>query len=291
MIKKILFALLFLVLVVFLMFQFKVLWVLAPYYEVESFVDLEVPIMDMNAYDSIINTHRRPYIYNLKTQEGGEVFVVGINHTKDVANPQLDSLRKTWEQANPDVALVEGRVGNLITWFQDPIKELGEGGLVTYLANKNKVDLYSWEPPREKEIELLLQDFPADQLAMFYTFRPYFSNMRYGKPSDPEKALQDYLNSRTDYKHLKGIFTSWEQLDQKWQQDFPGIEWRDYPSGRGFPDGYLHDIWNRSNLARDEYMIQIILELVKNEKKVFVTMGASHAPRIEATLTKAIEKI
>ena len=96
-----------------------------------------------------------------------------------------------------------------------------------------------------------MKQFPVEQIAMFYTFRPYFSNMRHGKPKNPEKKLQGYLKSRTNYKHIKGIYRSWEELDSIWQKDFPAINWRDYSDERGWPKGYLYDIWNASNLSRD----------------------------------------
>ena len=276
---------------VLLLIYFKVLWLLAPNYQVTEYVKLEVPVMNMKAYEEIWEEHRRPYIYTIKSKNNGEVYIVGIDHTKNPNDPQLDSIRHFWNKSNPDIALVEGKVGNLFTWLQDPVKELGEGGLVTHLANRDRVKLYSWEPPKEEEIEMLIKDFPAQEIAMFYTFRPYFSNMRYGKPDNPEKALQEYLDSRTDSPHLKGVFKSWQELDHKWRKDFPNIEWRDYPAGSGFPPGYLYDIWNRSNLARDEYMIQIILDLIQKGKVVFVTMGSSHAPRIEETLQAAINDL
>ncbi|MEM6642535.1 MAG: hypothetical protein AAF616_06120 [Bacteroidota bacterium] len=290
MIKKIGIAIGLLCGFVLALFYFKVLWVLAPHYEVTNPVKLAVPIMDMEAYKEIWDTHRRPYIYTIHSPEyQGSVCIVGVDHTKDSANPQLDSLLYYWEVFNPEVALVEGRVGNLITWFQDPVKELGEGGMVTQLANKKGIDLYSWEPTREDEIASLIKKYSSEEVAMFYTFRPYFGNMRYGEYSDPESALQGYLESRTDYPEIQGVFTSWEELDRKWKEDFPGIEWRNYGAGKGYPDGYLDEIWNHVNIFRDEHMISAIVELVKEGQKVFVTMGASHAPRIEKSLKVVLE--
>ena len=290
MLKKILIAFLSLVVVILLLIYFNVLWLLAPYYEVKNFVPIEVPIMDMDEYKQISATHRRPYHYKIETKEGGKVYIVGVDHTKNPKDPQLDTIRAIWNQFDADVALVEGRVGNLFLWLQNPVAELGEGGLVTYMANKAAIDVYTWEPPRESEIKLLQQQFPVKQIAMFYAFRPYFSNMRYGKPDNPEEKLQDYLESRTDYDGIRGLYATWEELDMVWQRDFPDYDWRNHSSGNGWPKGYLHDIWNASNNARDEYMIQIILDLVGDGKKVLVTMGSSHAPRIEQTLQFAIQK-
>jgi len=110
-----------------------------------------------------------------------------------------------------------------------------------------------------------------------------------GKPKNPEKKLQSYLESRTDYEHIKDVFQSWEELDSIWRRDFPNIEWRNYSDENGWPDGYLHDLWNSSNMARDFHLVQIVIELVQKGETVFVTMGSSHAPRIEEALRKSIQ--
>lgn len=268
---------------------FDVLWLMAPYYKVEQETELTVPVMDMKAYDEIINTHRRPYIFSEEESGKGAYCIVGVDHTKNPEDPSVDSIRHYWSEFDADVALVEGGVGNLFTWLQDPLETLGEGGLVTSLANKKGIDLYSWEPQRQEEIDYLLKQFTAEEVAMFYTFRPYFSNMRYETYADPEAALQGYLKDRTDYPGIEGVFSSWEQLDAKWKADHPGIGWRDFGAGHSFPDGYLFDIGNRINIMRDEHMIMSIVGLMRKGNRVFVTMGASHAPRIEETLRAALE--
>ncbi|MEM9984266.1 MAG: hypothetical protein AAF804_04160 [Bacteroidota bacterium] len=290
MIKKTFIGIGILMLLVLSLFYFKVIWVLAPYYDVEQPIELEVPVMDMQAYKEIWGTHRRPYIYTLGASgAGGALCVVGIDHTKDPRDPQLDSIQHHWQKFDADIALVEGRVGNLITWLQDPVTELGEGGMVTQLANEKGIQLYSWESKREDEIAFLLKKYPPEEVAMFYAFRPYFSNLRYGKYDDPEAQLQEYLASRTDYDGIRGVFETWQELDAKWQADFPGIGWRDYGAGKGYPEGYLDEIWNLINIYRDEHMIMVIHELVQKGNRVFVTMGASHAPRIENTLKAALK--
>ncbi|MGH1366578.1 MAG: hypothetical protein ACRBF0_23655 [Calditrichia bacterium] len=287
--KGILLVLVALIALVFILIYFNVLWLMAPSYDVKQYIELKEPIMDMLAYEEIWETHRRPYIYSVLAANGGGVWVMGVEHSKDVDHPQMDSIRYYWEKAQPNLALAEGGVGNLVRYLQHPIKTNGEGGLLRQLADDAGVELYSWEPRREIEIELLMRDFPVEQIAMFYTLRPYFSNMRFGRPDSPEAALQDYLNSRTDYKHLRGVYTSWTELDSIWQRDFPDKDWREHSSGNGWPKGYLHSIWNKSNVARDEHMVQIILEAVGEGKTVFVTMGASHAPRVEKTLRAELE--
>lgn len=285
--KKIVTGVIVYAVIVALLFGCNVMWTSPSHYKVENSQNLEEPIMSMDEYDTIINTHRRPYIYSIKGEKG-EVFILGVEHSKDPKHPQFEAIRQNWEKAKPTIALIEGRLGFLFIWFQDPIEKFGEGGLTSYLAKKNGADLYSWEPTRENEIDFLLEEFTAAQIAMFYSFRPYFSNMRYGKPDNPEKKLQEYLKSRTNYDHIRGIYKSWEDLDKAWQKDFPEINWRDYSDEYGWPEGYLSEMANDSNLSRDYHMLNIILELLENGETVFITMGASHAPRIEKTLSKAL---
>lgn len=270
-------------------FYFNILWKSPGFYKIKQPKELIEPIMDMEAYSQILQTHRRPYCFSVSSSSGGKVYIVGIEHTRDKNNSQLDTIQNIWNEVKPTVALVEGRLGFLFAWFQNPVEEYGEGGLVSQLSKENGIDLYTWEPKREDEIDFLLKNFTAKQIAMFYSFRPYFSNMRFGKPDNPEAKLQHYLNSRTDYDQIRDIYISWEELDEIWRKDFPEINWRDYSDEYGWPEGYLRQIASASNLARDYHMIQIIIELVNNGETVFVTMGSSHAPRIENAIKSIIK--
>jgi len=287
--KKVLISIVLFFLFIAILFSCNVIWKSPSFYDVKENIELITPIMDMEAYKEIWQIHRRPYCYSIRSKSKGEVHILGVEHITDPNNAQFDTIRNLWNRANPTVALVEGRLGFLFTWFQDPIDKYGEGGLVSGLAKKDGISLYTWEPTRDDEIEILMKQFPVEQIAMFYTFRPYFSNMRHGKPENPEEKLQEYLKSRTNYEHIKGIYQSWEELDSIWQKDFPEINWRDYSDEQGWPKGYLYDIWNASNLSRDFHLVQIITELVEKGEVVFVTMGASHSPRIENTLKGMIK--
>jgi hypothetical protein len=261
-----------------------------PQYSVNKAPITSEQIMGMDEY-AAISGHRRPFVYEIQSTSGGKVCVVGIDHTKDVSDPQLDTIRKVWAGLNPTVALVEGRLGFYIPAIHNPIVKFGEGGLVSELSRKSGVRIYSWEPTRNDELNIMIAKFPAEKLAMFYALRPYFSNLRFGKPSNPEQGLQEYIDDRTDYDLIRGYITSWEQIDKNWQHDFPNEkDWRDYSDEVGWPRGYLFDIWNESNLARDVHMCNTVVDLVAKGEVVFVTMGSSHAPRIESALRVAIGK-
>lgn len=288
--KKIVYVLILFIGLVFILFFFDVLWKSPSFYKVEKNATLEFPIMDMNAYGEIISTHRRPYIYTLTTKTGASVSIVGVDHRNDPTHPQFDSIRLEWQKLNPDVALVEGRLGFLFTWVQDPIEEYGESGLTSSLAKKEGKELYTWEPSRDDEVAILQQKFSAEQLAMFYSLRPYFPLSNRGLVENPEEKIQEFIDSRTDYDHIRGVINSYKDLDSVWKKHYPNLDWRTYTNKRGYmPKGIMHELWNASNIARDEHLTQIILELLKKNKNVFVTVGVSHAPRIEETLKRSIK--
>ncbi len=286
--KKVFITLLSLIILFILLMYFNIIWKSPSYYKVSNYVTLQEPIMNMKDYESIWETHRRPYIYSIESKNGGRATIVGVEHTNDPKHSQFDTINRLWNDIKPNVALVEGRMGFMFTWFMDPIEKYGESGLVSSLAKKDNVELYTWEPTRDDEIPILLKKQSADKIAVFYSFRAFFSNQRNGKYQNPEGKLQEYLEDRTDYDKIRNIYTSWKQLDSVWNKDFPNLNWREYSTGNGWPDGYLHDLWNGSNLARDEQLIQIILEEVNKGNNVFATVGVSHAPRIEKTLKKAL---
>lgn len=265
-----------------------VIWRSPKYYHLEKHRTIASPVMDMAAYDSIISTHRRPYIYSISAKNGATVSVVGVEHINDESHPQFDSIKQEWDKLNPDIALVEGRLGFLMPLFQDPIEKYGEGGLTSSLAKKGSKKLYTWEPSREDEIRLLLKKYSKEQLAMFYCLRPYLGK----KHTDPDARMEELIKSRTDYDGLQNTFQSVADLDLEWEKYYPDLAWRTYSNKRGYmPEGIMSDMWNSSNLARDEHMIQVILESLENKKNVLVTMGVSHAPRIETALRSSIESI
>ena len=288
--KKIIFGFVIFCIVILLLFKFNILWKSPSYYKLEKDITLETPIMDMETYmKELVNIHRRPYIYEIKSKNKGKAIIVGVNHLNDPSNSQFDSIRHYWNLYNPSVALVEGRMGFFINGIQNPIEEYGESGLSSSLAKTKNIDLYTWEPTRENEIEALIKIYPSKKLAMFYSLRPFFGIPIEERKDSPEKKLQKLIDERTDYEQLKNSITKWEEIDSIWKKDFPDSDWRSFSSDYGFP-GYLHDIWNSSNLFRDEHMVKIILELINKDETVFVTMGSSHAPRIENTLLASVNK-
>ena len=264
-----------------------VAWRSPPFYRAPA-ARLPVPILTMAQYDSLSETHARPYLVRAENGSGA-LLLFGASHTRDPADPQLVRLSREWAAFHPTTALVEGRLGFLFPHLMDPVESYGEMGAVAALARAAGVPLHTWEPEREWEVARMLDSFPAQRVALFYVLRPYFSQLRFGRPADPDGFVEEFRRKRTRYPGLEGTLPSMAAIDSVWTRDFAGLpDWRETSDAYGLP-GYLDQLSARSNAIRDEHLAAVLLDLVRRGKRVFAVAGSSHAVKLDAALHAAME--
>ncbi len=258
-------------------------WRSPSYYTEYDTVILKEPPLSSEQYSLLNGKHSEPYVVSIPDT----LILFGARHTKDPKDPQIDSIETLWKLFEPNVALVEGRQGFLFRWFSDPIEHYGEGGYVADLAKESSVPYYTWEPPFEMEVREMLLHYPQKRVALFYILRPYFGQMKFGKPSDPDEFVAGTIVRRTTIEGLEGSINSVAEIDSLWGADFSGRkDWRDTDDRYGWP-GYLNEIAASSNAFRDEHFARVIIHLVQKGKKVFAVCGSSHAVKLEKTLLSA----
>jgi len=273
---------------VILLLGLTFVWRSPAYYTAYGTVDLPVQVMTSEEYDKVIQTHPRPYIVTIDLPQSGALLLYGSQHTRDPGDPQFGDMKQRWDAFRPDVALVEGRLGFLIPGFMDPVEQFGESGAVYGWARKAGIDAYTWEPKRAQEVTMLVKEFPRERVALYYSLRPYFGDVRFGKPGNPDERIESYIASRTDYPELKGLLHTAADVDALWRKDFADLpDWRDTDDKNGFP-GYLRDISQRVNRLRDEHVARSAINLVRKGHRVFVVAGASHAVMLEPALRGAL---
>lgn len=274
----------FIIIAIILAFASSLFWRSPDYYTDYGSIELAAPLLTGEEYDALVDTHPRPYIVELETQNGGALLLYGSEHTQDPNDPQIADIQTRWNNFQPTVALVESRLGFFVQGFQNPVEEYGEMGWAFWLARKDNIPVYTWEAPREREIQYTLEQYPREQVALFYILRPYFSNLRYGKPDDPDSVAEGHIRERKDYPGIENTITSIAQIDAIWRRDFPGeADWRDTSDQFGLP-GYLGEIASRSGEARDEHFVRVIIDLVQKGERVFAIAGSSHAVKLEPAL-------
>ena len=268
----------------------KNIWRSPPYFpQSVNEVALSAHIMTMDEYDQVIDSHVRPYVVQIEGNPGA-VLLYGSEHTKSPNDPQMMDIQNRWEAFNPTVALVEGRLGFLAEGFMNPVTEFGESGWVYKLARDDSLPAYTWELQREDEVSLMLEKYPKERVALFYILRPYASNLRYGKPEDPEAILEQYIRERTKIPGLEDSFKSVEDIDYVWQRDFKDYpDWRDTSDQHGWP-GYLDEIADAANIIRNEHLAKLIVYLAQKGERVFIIAGSSHAVSLDAALKSELIK-
>ncbi|MEM7106470.1 MAG: hypothetical protein AAF502_25315 [Bacteroidota bacterium] len=288
MIKKIILSLIASILIFIIWGWFSIWRSPAQFTDYES-CGFDSLILSMDEYWKIIDQHPRPYIISIDNENAGSLFFFGSTHTTDPKHPEIKMIRDTWDNFQPTLALVEGRLGFLMPGFMHPIKTYGEMGAVNKLAKRSGVKTLSWEMPIENEITQVLDKFSAEQVSLFYILRPYFSNFRHGKPEDPDQFIQQFL-SRGSVTGLDGIIGSVEDIDKVWQRDFASLpDWRDTSDEYGLP-GYLQEVSYESNMVRNKHLACLITHFVNLGERVFAIGGSSHPVCIDRAVTSAIEK-
>jgi hypothetical protein len=260
-------------------------WRRLPYYTDYGMIDLTVPVMTEAGYDSVFETHARPYVYEIDF-DSGAVLIYGAEHTKDPADSQIADIETRWKQFRPTVALCESRLGILFPGIMNPVREMGEAGWTHHLARRDGVPTFSWEPTPAVLMEQMFRlPYSKEQIALRLKLGPYFSNRRYGKPANPESYVEDFLDTPDRWPGLETTLTNAAEIDECWKKHFPnGPDWREVSDEHDLP-GFLNSI--STNPARDEHFARVVIDLVKRGERVFAVAGSSHVVKLEPALLGA----
>jgi hypothetical protein len=275
--------------VVFGAWALVAVWLLGTaWYAVPAYAPRRVParddrILTAAEYGALVDTHPRPFVVEVAGRNGGRAVIFGAEHTRQPQDPQLAVIRTHWEALAPTVALVEGDLGMLFPRFMDPVRTFGETGYVHLLARGAGIETYSWEPPVETIVAAALaQGFSPELVALRWILNPYFSNLRHGRPEDPEAFVEDTFAERCSVAPIANVLTTMDEVQAAWDRAFPsGPDWRDVSDQFGLP-GELGAM--DLNAPRDVHLVACVAELVDAGERVFVVCGSSHAVRIAPAL-------
>lgn len=254
---------------------YLIAWKSPPYYIVEDtsevFSDSMISFKD---YDLIID-HPRPLIIS-----NSNLVIFGAEHSRDPHHPQIKLIEDEWNKLKPTVTLVEGRLDFLLPGLMDPVENLGEGGYVKYLSQRDDLDIFNWDLSKEQLAKELLRKFEPEQIALAQILNPYFGQLRHGKPSSPEEYISEYYK-RAEYVNQQDNFKTVIDIDKYWKKYFPeGPDWRDVDDSYGLP-GYLDEMMIFTNDLRNIQLTRVVKELLKKGEKVFLICGSSHAACVE----------
>lgn len=210
----------------------------------------------------------------------GVITIVGVHHTRDPKDPQIVALETEWAKAKPTVAFVEGKASGPLSGL-NTISKHGEAGWLVAKARASGARYFTWDVPREALVAEIRKHFTAEQTALAIIGNKYFSDFRFGKPSDPDGMLAGLIAERGGYPELEGKVQSVADYDRLWIELLPRAkDWRDTSDEYGLP-GFIEDIALHTRRMRDSHLLNMAVQEAEKGGRVFAVAGHTHAVRLE----------
>jgi hypothetical protein len=237
--------------------------------------------------DYYAKTRNGPYVLELNTNKGSLVYF-GVFHSIDAKDPQFLEIEEKWENFRPTVAYCEGSIWPLEKSKREAISKHGEQGLLRYLAARDKVSIRCIEPTREKEALYLFNQFPPEQVKVYYVLRQAVVNRMLQKDSRDLEYVNHILRNLSKLKYYRCYPTNLEEFKSLVAQMFPELKnWQNIPASyfKNYdPENFLSLIHRAVNDYRDQNMLATLIRELKSGKRVFAVVGRSHVVRQEPVL-------
>jgi hypothetical protein len=251
----------------------------------------DASIMTFDEYAKV--RHGYPYIVELQIGKGALLYF-GAQHTYDPKDAQIAQIEKLWKEFRPTVAYNEGGNPPFSKTIGETVGKNGESGLVRFLAARDKVPVYSLEPSREDEVAMLLKNYTPEQVKVSYLLRQaaQFRNRKHDETI--ETFMTNVLAYFSRIPGLEGAPNSIVELEKSCLWLSPQLkDWRTVEQSWFDPvisQAYTNQISRLSSEFRDLHMVKLLLDEVKQGKRVFAVVGGSHVVMQERAL-KAISSV
>ena len=247
----------------------------------------------------ILSSVQLPYTLKFNN-ENKQLLAIGISHTYDINNPQVNNLKQQFEEFNPDVVLNEG--GQITRKFKDEkeaVTSSGEAGLLKFWTDLNNKSLITGDTQDSLEFEIMLKKHPKDDLLLYYIMErlvvPYLNGAHRDRSFEDlyELVIEKwFINEGFPVDESLKTFAGYQKLyNSRIGHNLeltlnPDIELFDYVN----PDCKYCLIGRDSKVLRDSVLLEKINSELKTHNKVMVVFGHGHVLAIEPALKMMMEK-
>lgn len=229
--------------------------------------------------------HATPYVVDVRRAEARLVLFGGW-HSSDPALPMFDRIESTFRELAPAFVLHEGTPPHPEPEREIAIRRHGEAGLVTHLAARAGIATASMDIPLPEEARLLRRELSSGEALVFLVVRQLASFNRKTARMDFDGYFGDFFDLIAPALELPAI--DWPLIEREHLR----IMGRplDAPRVTGHETNPMRDelltqrIAQRSNRLRDEHMLARLLEALATHRRVFATVGVTHAVMLEPAL-------
>lgn len=246
-------------------------------------VEAVTPIMSFEEYAGV--QHDTPYVLHM-TEGDLELIYYGARHSFDPADPMFDDMESRFAAMRPTIAFNEGGNPPSLSDRDAAIRNHGDPGFLRYLAKKYGVEARNLDLPDEEASRILTSTYTKPQVLLFYVVRQLGTYNNLPERPDIDAYLDDCI--RNFGISLKMPEASLEIVEAEFDRTFggpfvPETIGRDY-SDPVRTEHLMQRISRDSSIARDEHMVNQLLEALHRDRRVFAIMGASHVVMQEPAL-------
>lgn len=223
-------------------------------------------------------------IIDLKSNDKHLLFY-GSRHSNNKTDPMFKDIEEKFFSTNPQVVLVEGDTNKLQHSDIDSAVRDGESSFVSYLAQKNNLQLESVEPSMKDQYEYLLKKFDKNRVLLMYILRQVqqYQREQDNKPIVFKEQLQRLVNYMVsegfplDENEAK-LESILNLLNSYLKEDINNNNWKSIDTIKYvFREGAdLNGIYNEVYNFRNQYLVSTIEKQLQKYDRVFVIMGSSH---------------
>lgn len=244
-------------------------------------------ILGFDAYAA--RPHPTPYVVEVARADR-HLLLFGGPHTTEPSHPTFAQIEAAFTRFAPDFAMHEGTPPAIESLREIAIRRHGESGLVRHLAARAGIPTASMDIELEDEARLLRRSLALDQALLFLVVR--------------QLASYNRKTARPDFTGYFGDF---------FERIAPGlgvtaIDWREIEAAHARHVGrplvveavtaldtdptrrelLTQRIATFSNRQRDEHMLAALLAALDDHRRVFATVGVTHAVMLEPALRAAL---
>ncbi|MEC8326463.1 MAG: hypothetical protein VX100_10255 [Pseudomonadota bacterium] len=208
--------------------------------------------------------------------------LIGTTHNfGNIDDPQLVDIENYFNYISPEVVVLEGGIWPNQSSKTGAINCCGEMGFLSYLAHKDNIEVVTWEPPADEEINSLKQKYKPSQLKLFYLLRqiPQLlndNNTPLAEQVDNWLKVQGVLEN--EYKLASPPYTYQQAaaLVQNYGYKLGDFKQFDALLNDNKQLNEFHDIKRDVNSIRDQNAIKIKRQLQSKNTRFLMLMGKAH---------------
>lgn len=247
------------------------------------------PILTFAEYAAI--RHPTPYIVDL-ARGGSRLLLFGGQHSSDPVHPMFDQIEAAFSTLSPTFALHEGTPPQVEPEREIAIRRHGEAGLVRHLAARAAIETASLDLPLAEEARLLHRHIPVGEALVFLVVRQLASFNRKTARMDFDAYFRDFFELIAPPLQLTAI--DWPLIEaahvRVLGRPLAARRVTALETDPMYGELPTQRISRLSNRLRDEHILGRLIDALAAHRRVFATVGVSHAVMLEPALLAAVEQ-